>query len=143
MAVKLLKRPRHPSVGMMYFSKRLDQVSSMFSGQEQLPGFDSFMEIARRLEHSPQYEKYLQPRVGWASEKPPARQYQCTISILYSIQVCFPILLHICAMFFHLFICLFFHLFVCLFISLFDHLFICSFVSSFVNCIQLICLDRF
>ena len=37
MVVKLPKRPRLPMVGMRIFSIMLDQVSTVFSGQEQLP----------------------------------------------------------------------------------------------------------
>ena len=37
MVIKLPKRPRLPMVGMRIFSIMLDQVSTVFSGQEQLP----------------------------------------------------------------------------------------------------------
>ena len=37
-AVRLPNSPRHPVIGMRYFSNKPDQVLNRFSGQEQLAG---------------------------------------------------------------------------------------------------------
>ena len=44
-AVRLPNSPRHPMIGMRYFSSRPDQVLNRFSGQEQLAGKISIVGI--------------------------------------------------------------------------------------------------